>query len=127
MVRCIVKLHKNMVAHHPVKSGAECSVLHAGLAFENPPSIELHQVLRTFDVQTIVNMDDSNNPIPPPAKTGDFSEKSISSNKPADGASPQGQKRKWEPKNKRQQQGAKRHKGRDMGRQEYKYVVSFFI
>jgi hypothetical protein len=38
-----------------------------------------------------------------------------------------GLKRKWEGhKNKKQQQGSKRHKGRDMGRQEYLYVRFIF-
>lgn len=70
-------------------------------------------------------MDDTKDTLPPSNMDGGPKKEQSSSDKPTDGASePRGEKRKWEGhKNKRQQQGSKRHKGRDMGRQEYLYVL----
>lgn len=70
-------------------------------------------------------MDASKDSLPPSNMDGDFKKEQLPSDKPADITSePRGEKRKWEGhKNKRQQQGSKRHKGRDMGRQEYLYVL----
>lgn len=78
------------------------------------------------NVQAIVEMDEFKASFPDSAMgVASAKEQLPSKHKPADGSSePRGEKRKWEQhKNKRQQQGSKRHKGRDMGRQEYLYVT----
>jgi len=80
----------------------------------------------SINVQNTGTMEESSASKPAAAEDIASTAQQLSPNRTADDPSDhRGEKRKWEGhKNKRQQQGSKRHKGRDMGRQEYLYVFN---